>query len=192
MPGDIHMGGAMRTVSAEPSLLTDATSSLSVAGFSFPLTLQATILLVLAGIVTWAAITDLIHSIIPNTANTAIFVLWVVWVVTGAPASVLYSVLIGLGVFVFGAVLFHFGQMGGGDVKLLTVLSIWAGPAEVIVFLIHVALAGGLLTVLWTMHLRFVAPAFGRIAEAEGRRVVPYGVAIAAGAYLLIARLWTG
>jgi prepilin peptidase CpaA len=186
------MGGAANVVSWQPSALADTSSTLSIAGFSFPLTIQATILLVLAGIVAWAAISDLIHSIIPNTANTAIFVLWVVWVVTGGPASVLYAVLIGLGVFVFGAVLFHFGQMGGGDVKLLTVLSIWAGPTEVIVFMIHVALAGGLLTVLWTMHLRFVAPAFGRLVEAEGRRVVPYGVAIAAGAFLLIARMWTG
>lgn len=192
MPGESYMGGAPDAGSIQPQPLADIAATFSTAGFTVPMTVQATILLLLAGIVAWAAISDLLYTIIPNAANTALFVLWVAWVVSGAPVSVLYALLIGVGVFLIGAVLFHYGVMGGGDVKLLAVLALWAGPQEITMFMIHVALAGGLLSLLWMTRLRVIAPAFGKFAETDGRRVVPYGVAIAAGAFLLIARLWTG
>ena len=75
--------------------------------------------------------------------------------------------------------------------KLLTVLSIWAGPYEVLPFLIQVAFAGGVLTMAWILNGHIVAPALGRVVRTDSKRMVPYGVAIAAGAYLMIARLWT-
>lgn len=161
-----------------------------LAGFGLPLTVQATILVLAAGVVTWAAISDLRSNIIPNSANVCLFVLWTGWVLSGADVQVWYALGIGVGIFLLGAVLFHFGQMGGGDVKFLTVLGIWAGPAQVVPFLIQVAFAGGLLTMAWVVNGRFVAPALGRFVETDSKRTVPYGVAIAAGAYLLFARLW--
>jgi prepilin peptidase CpaA len=161
-----------------------------LAGFGLPLTVQATILVLAAGVVTWAAISDLRGNIIPNSANVALFVLWTGWVLSGADVQVWYALGIGVGIFLLGAVLFHFGQMGGGDVKFLTVLGIWAGPAQVLPFLVQVAFAGGVLTMAWVINGRFVAPALGRVVDTESKRVVPYGVAIAAGAYLLFARLW--
>jgi len=154
------------------------------------MTVQATILVFTAGVVTWAAISDLRSNIIPNSVNVALFVLWTCWVVSGADVQIWYALGIGAAIFLLGAVLFHFGQMGGGDVKLLTVLGIWAGPAYVFPFLVHVAFAGGILTMAWVVNGRIVAPALGRVDQSDDKRTVPYGVAIAAGAYLLLARLW--
>lgn len=190
MPGSINMGGASQMFPAQQGALTGNDQILILAGFGLPLTVQATILVLAAGVVTWAAISDLRSNIIPNSANVALFVLWTGWVVSGAEAQVWYSLAIGAGIFLLGAVLFHFGQMGGGDVKFLTVLGIWAGPAQVLPFLLQVAFAGGLLTMAWVANARFVAPALGRVIPSDSKRMVPYGVAIAAGAYFLFARLW--
>ena len=190
MPGEMNMGGASELLSAQPIALTGNSQLQTLAGFGLPLTVQATILALAAGVVTWAAISDLRRSIIPNSANVALFVLWTGWVLSGAEVHVWYALAIGAGIFLAGAVLFHFGQMGGGDVKFLTVLGIWAGPVEALPFLLQVALAGGLLTMTWIANARFVAPALGRVLHSDTERMVPYGVAIAAGAYLLFARLW--
>lgn len=190
MPAEMTMGGAIQALSAQPVTLSDGQYFPALASFGLPLTVQATILLAAAGIVTWAAISDLRTNIIPNSSNVGLFVLWTAWVISGADAAVWYSLGIGAAAFLVGAVLFHFGQMGGGDVKFLTVLCIWAGPAEVLPFLLHVAFAGGVLTLAWIVNGHFVAPALGRFIDTGAKRVVPYGVAIAAGAYLLYARLW--
>ncbi len=190
MPGDMNMGGAVGALSESPMALSEGPYLTSLASFGLPLTVQATILVLAAGIVTWAAISDLRSNIIPNSANVALFVLWTGWVVSGAQVQVGYSIGIGAATFLIGAILFHFNQMGGGDVKMLTVLGIWAGPAEVVPFLLQVAVFGGMLTMAWIAYGRFAAPALGRIVSIDSRRVVPYGVAIAAGAYLLLLRLW--
>lgn len=190
MPGGMDMGGASKLLSGQPNVLAGNGHLQMLAGFGLPLTVQATILVLAAGVVTWAAISDLRSNIIPNSANVALFVLWTGWVVSGADTHVWYSLVIGAGIFVVGAVLFHFDQMGGGDVKFLTVLGIWAGPAQALPFLLQVALAGGALTMAWIANGLFVAPALGRVVHPDSKRSVPYGVAIAAGAYLMFGRLW--
>lgn len=190
MPGGMDMGGASKLLSGQPDVLAGNGHLQMLAGFGLPLTVQTTILVLAAGVVTWAAISDLRSNIIPNSANVALFVLWTGWVVSGADTHVWYSLVIGAGIFVVGAVLFHFDQMGGGDVKFLTVLGIWAGPAQALPFLLQVALAGGALTMAWIANGLFVAPALGRVVHPDSKRSVPYGVAIAAGAYLMFGRLW--
>ena len=190
MPGGMDMGGASKVLSGQPGMLTGSEHQQILASFGLPLAVQATILALAAGVVTWAAISDLRSNIIPNSANVALFVLWTGWIISGADTNVWYSLAIGAGIFVLGAVLFHVGQMGGGDVKFLTVLGMWAGPAEVLPFLVQVAFAGGLLTIAWIANSHFLAPALGRVPSTSEKRSVPYGAAIAVGAYLLFARLW--
>ena len=190
MPGGMKMGGAQTPFADQPILGSVSDHLPTIAGFGLPMTVQATILVLAAGIVTWAAISDLRSNIIPNAVHVALFVLWTGWVISGGAAQVWYSLAIGLAIFAVGAFLFHFGQMGGGDVKFLTVLGIWAGPAEIFPLLLVVAVAGGFLTIFWVVNQQFLAPALGRIAETDSKRMVPYGVAIAMGAYFLFARLW--
>jgi prepilin peptidase CpaA len=76
--------------------------------------------------------------------------------------------------------------MGGGDVKLLTAATLWAGPGGTPTLLIITAVLGGLLTLalLSPLALRAVfAPSAA--ASAAKRMPVPYGVAIA-GAALIV------
>lgn len=95
------------------------------------------------------------------------------------------AIMLGIGLLVFAT-----GIMGGGDVKLLTALTIWLGlgrqPLE---FLVYVALLGGVLTIfLWLS--RYLVRIFWRknlpIFLSKGAPI-PYGIAIAA-AFLLM--LW--
>jgi prepilin peptidase CpaA len=80
--------------------------------------------------------------------------------------------------FVFCLGLFALGQMGGGDVKLLTALALWIEPLWFMRLLIVMALVGGLLSlVLGAVHLA---------RKRQGKVQVPYGVAISsAGLWVL-------
>jgi prepilin peptidase CpaA len=68
------------------------------------------------------------------------------------------------------------GQMGGGDVKLLTALALWIEPLPFARLLIMMALIGGVLTlVLGAWHVA---------RRRKDRLAIPYGVAIS------LAGLW--
>lgn len=61
-------------------------------------------------------------------------------------------------IFFAGALLFNFGLLGGGDVKLMAALSLWSGLELLPAFLILVILSGGALSLLavafyfWSRH----------------------------------------
>ena len=46
-------------------------------------------------------------------------------------AAALAAIGCALAVFIVGALLFARGYLGGGDVKLLTAATLWAGPAGI-------------------------------------------------------------
>jgi Flp pilus assembly protein protease CpaA len=52
-------------------------------------------------------------------------------------------------VFLIGLLLFNLGKLGGGDVKFLAALSLWAGLGELMQLLLVVTLAGGILSVMY-------------------------------------------
>src|SRR5690349_2515275 len=84
------------------------------------------------------AYNDLFHMKIPNLLTGSLAVLFALWAITqGLPMTdILLHVGVGLSVFVGAALLFRFRLIGGGDVKLLAVTGLWAGPAVVISHLI--------------------------------------------------------
>ena len=143
-----------------------------------------------AGLMLTAAVEDLRRLVIPNAVVLALGVLWPLQL-AAAPAisftSSATAVLCAASVFGAGALLFSRGLMGGGDVKLLTAATLWAGPGGTPTLLIVTAVLGGLLTLalLSPLALRAVfAPA--AVAGAAAKRMpVPYGVAIA-GAALIV------
>lgn len=87
-----------------------------------------------------------------------------------------------VGVFVLCSVLFALKQMGGGDVKLLTALSLWMVPMVFLKFIIMMALLGGVLTLV--IGARNV---MGRRKKAPW--AVPYGVAISAAGLWVIGTM---
>lgn len=81
--------------------------------------------------------------------------------------------------FAITAGLFALRAMGGGDVKLLTVLALWVRPEHFGYLVVIMALLGGVLTI-----------AFGAWHVArrhQGRVAIPYGIAISAAALLTLA-----
>jgi prepilin peptidase CpaA len=136
---------------------------------------------VLAALLIVAAADDLRRRIIPNWLNAAIALAAIpFWFVSGLSFWPDIAVQIGVAAFLFGlfALAFHFGAMGGGDVKLIAALALWLPPAATLKLLVIMSFAGGVLTLIMI--------AAHRARQAEGRPEIPYGVAIAFGGFWLI------
>ncbi|WP_419825842.1 A24 family peptidase [Sphingomonas sp.] len=123
------------------------------------------------GIAIW---TDLRARIIPNWLNAGIALsapLW--WWSIGLspwPGAAIQLGLAAIALALFVAA-FAAGAMGGGDVKLIAALGLWLLPPDFLRMLVWMSVAGGIVTV--------ATLAWHRLARAEGRPEIPYGVAIA-------------
>jgi len=104
--------------------------------------------------------------------------------------------LSGLIMFLITLALFYFNKIGGGDAKLISVISLWVGTAGLMPFLFMMAITGGLLGGI-TLYLNKSSSVKSDndkeniklphqslwIKQAkEGARDVPYGIAIFVGA----------
>jgi prepilin peptidase CpaA len=159
------------------------------------LQLQFAALLGFAALMLLAAIEDLRRLIIPNALTLSLCLTWPLYEMT-APS--LFSALGSLGcaaaVFLAGALCFARGYLGGGDVKLLAAGTLWAGPAGTPAFLVVTGVLGGLLALFLLMptgtYITSLARAKLGPADAPARNVsatpVPYGVAIAAAAMIVV------
>ena len=137
-----------------------------------------------------AAVSDLRRYLIPNWIPAAIALLWCVWALV-VPVDPVASLIVGVGVFAAGTVLFAFRAFGGGDVKLLAAVALWAGFPEVLTLIFQIAVAGGVLSLLWMLsgRVRVALAYYGVPVSSETPAQVPYGVAIAAGGLIMAARL---
>lgn len=138
-----------------------------------------------------AIVLDTTRYIIPNTLNLAVlglypfaaFILGLDWAMALIPALIVLTV--GLGIFALGL-------MGGGDVKLIAVLTLWCGwSAATPQFLMLTTIFGGALVIL-VLLLRWILPPLWPVARPlprllTAKQPVPYGIAVAA-AFLMI--LW--
>jgi prepilin peptidase CpaA len=139
----------------------------------------------------WAALSDVRTRRIPNRLSAALAGLGLARIalalVAGGGAAALAADLgMALAVFALGAMIFHFGLMGGGDVKLLAAGTLWLGAPALGTYLFATVLGGGLLAVLFVVW-EFVS---GRRADPKSRASLPYGVAIAAGGILATVAAW--
>jgi prepilin peptidase CpaA len=155
-----------------------------------------------------AAFKDIFERRIPNRLTGALAALYPVYVLV-SPTPVMWPAALGLAfvVFVIGLGLFARELIGGGDVKLLAVLSLWAGPEQFVLFMLVTTLTGGALSLLSLWYRRWgglieahlaalglatpsgpapVAPDPSAGGSAAGSHTLPYGVAIAAGGIAII------
>lgn len=100
----------------------------------------------------------------------------------GIELGVWQNLVVFASILVLGTLAFRSGLLGGGDVKLFAAAGLWFDLHSAIWFVACVFLAGGLLGLL---YLTVRAARGGGIGKRVKR--VPYGIAIAAGALLLIA-----
>jgi len=142
-----------------------------------------------------AAVEDFRRLIIPNLLPIMLVGLWPVYFAAVGPS--LYGALAAMGcavaVFIGGAILFARGYLGGGDVKLLSAATLWAGPGGTPELLLLTGVLGGALALFLLMPfgMQVAAAARGMLGQppiaTEGGLAmpVPYGVAIA-GAALIV------
>lgn len=145
---------------------------------AFPILVPATLLAILLLIAAWG---DIRARDIPNWLNGAMAMTAPLWWWAGGlvpwPDIAIQFAAAAI-VFAFFAACFHFGMMGGGDVKMLTALALCFTPIPFIRMLVIMALAGGVLTLFMVVR--------HRLGKAEGRPEIPYGVAIAfAGLWII-------
>lgn len=135
-----------------------------------------------------AAASDIVMYRIPNVVVLMIIVLYPIYVIV-APGE--QEWLWSLGIFALtiaiGIPLAHFRIFGGGDMKLLAAIMLWAGPALALPAVLLSTLSGGLMSLLMLTKVRFViAGALTSIGrESLGKiflaRNMPYGVGLAFG-----------
>lgn len=171
----------------------------------------------LAGLLVIGALIDIESRRLPNWLTSAVAVLYGLFVVV-SPTPIAWTTGFAVAslVFAVGFVCFAFQLIGGGDVKLLAGLSLWAGADHIVLFLIATSLAGGLLAaamvifryraesapVLYLLCFSsLIAKKFARmdavaggssstpLTDAQPDISLPYGVAIAAGGFAIIYAL---
>lgn len=150
-----------------------------------------------AGLLLYAACTDIARLIIPNWVSVTLAALFpLAALVLGMPLGEIgIHVLLGAGVLVVGFFLFAGNIIGGGDAKLLAAAAVWVGPAAFMEFFVWTALAGGVLAVIVLAarsnsgHLVAIgAPDFvHRLLTPKNG--IPYGVAIMCGGLMVIPSL---
>jgi len=136
----------------------------------------------------YAALIDLETMTIPNWLNGWLAFLAIPALIVAAPGWEVAGAHLLIGAIAICATigLFFVGAFGGGDAKFIPAVLLWIGPAGAMPFLLATAIAGGILTMVILAARYFfpvgVNPGFG-VATFEEQKGVPYGVAIAAGAF---------
>jgi prepilin peptidase CpaA len=156
-----------------------------------------------------AAGTDLKDRRIPNEIVAAVAAIGLTQGLIARPGQVWLSLVVALLVFCALGVLSHYRIIGGGDLKLITAVTLLVPPERVGQLLIEIALAGGVLgcIYLYARHaLRRPSVTSSGAAEAtrpeagfaltmrkERVRIaaggpLPYGVAVLGGALIYVTR----
>ena len=140
---------------------------------------------------------DALSMRIPNWLTALIALTFVpMAVLTAMPLEVFgLHLVVGLGMFFLGFVLFALGLFGGGDAKLLAAAGLWLGWPDLIPFLVLTAFAGGALALCvgaWSMINVGSEVKDGTVFKYFGsiKPNVPYGYAFAIGAILAFPQSW--
>jgi prepilin peptidase CpaA len=146
---------------------------------------------IVGGLMIGAAISDAVTLRIPNAFPLILVGLFFANAVFIAmPLDVvLWHLVAGVLVLAVTMALFGINVIGGGDAKLLTAISLWAGTSLLMPLIMMISLAG-LVIALGIYLLRSIGVADrlakrGILGFAAGR-MCPYGVAIACGWLLLV------
>ena len=162
-----------------------------------PIVPHLLVVIAFMAVVIKAAISDVNTLRISNGDNAALFILYPVYLsFTPVAPDVVPAIGIAALVLIIGFLMFAKGLLGGGDVKMLAAVSLWAGPELMGTFLMITAGAGGILAVVMMSRFHLEAAVLAhrsgavRLSEAITSRTMPYGAAIATGAGYVSYRLF--
>lgn len=137
----------------------------------------------------YAALTDVRRLEIDNWVSVAIVALFMLYAAT-MPIVWAPHVAVMLVTLALGLIVHRMGVMGGGDIKLLSALSLWAGVHGLPALLLGTSIAGAgvAMATLW-LHKNQTVCADTGLAWIDAARSetphVAYGIAIAIGAVIL-------
>jgi len=167
--------------------------------------LTIVILILFSSLMVWAAYSDLKSFTLSNRLCLTTALLYPVYLLAlymgghGLPLQdILLSLAVAVVIFMVCAGFFALNVMGGGDVKLIPVVALWAGTSHVLHFLLLTSLIGGLLAMAIITLNRIKASKYFKssgninlsVAKKEGS-AVPYGVGIAIGGLYVAYQLFT-
>ncbi len=94
------------------------------------------------------------------------------WYASGGlnAADISIHLVTAIATFTFFSLLFRFGMMGGGDVKLFAALALWFEWTDVVRLVLYASLLGALVTIVFVVIHKY--------RQGVGRARIPYGVAI--------------
>ena len=136
---------------------------------------------------------DVASFTIPNFVTLALMAVFAAFAASAgrSAADIGWHVLAGfIGLFV-GFTLFALGFIGGGDAKLFAAVLLWLGLQDFLSYALLASVFGGVLTLALMLLRQCPLPDFlsrqGWIVKLhDARSGVPYGVALAAGAFFLL------
>lgn len=166
-------------------------------------------MVLILAVISWL---DIVWRWIPNNLVAMIAVLWTPAAFSLPFMEVIASISTAATVLGIGMLVWRLGWLGGGDVKLIAALSLWAGPALTPGLLLAIGGSGGVLATMFLAARRpefqpflaylhvainrcLPALAWSAPATAPGRLPagsndsIPYGVAVAAGGCWLVHEL---
>ena len=154
---------------------------------------QVLLLLVFPALLMAASVWDLGSFTIPNWVQIALVGAFVIFAFACrmAPETFGWHVLSAVIALVISFTLFALGYIGGGDAKLFAATALWLGFSSLFAYTLFATVAGGVMALSLVMLRRWPLPAFlahqGWIARLHDTKSgMPYGVALAAGALLLL------
>jgi prepilin peptidase CpaA len=142
---------------------------------------------VLSALLSWAAVNDILNRRIPNLSVLAVIGLYPIWLAIGPGAGVISALeAAGIG-FAAGFGLYYFNVMGAGDVKLFAAAALFVGLGHLALYALATVLSGGAIALIsLAARPRRAAVMFALRGKGDFGRGIPYGVAIAFGAGLVV------
>lgn len=140
-----------------------------------------------------AALWDVVSFTIPNALTLAVAALFVPHAILAGLGlgQIGLHLLAGTVGFAIGFAMFAFGWIGGGDAKLFAASALWFGISDLLFYALSVSIVGGVLTLILLSFRRLALPTslvrhewIMRLHEERGS--IPYGVALAVGALLIL------
>ena len=160
------------------------------------------------------ALYDFAYFRIPNGLVIVLFFISIFWgVISLSFNEMFYHFVAFAGMLILGFSLFAFGWIGGGDAKYLAVSSLWVGLSDLAGYILWIAVAGGILSLLYILFKQTIPSlsdsVWSRMVSiekkikpmscvwmmsvqgAEGQRAiaqksVPYGIAIATASWIIL------
>ena len=141
-----------------------------------------------------AAVRDATSFTIPNWISVGVALVFLPAAVAAGLSWQDFGLHLAVGLcgLLIGMALFALNWLGGGDAKLAAAVTLWMGWPDALLYVAVVALVGGAFTIVLLAARRALGPivqGFGvSVPILERTGDIPYGVAIAGAALLLLTR----